>query len=149
MLWLWPWLCRDICNQPCEVFSGIIRLLQWLVLLITASVVLIFSSALDSCCKHLSFFFFLIAETKFHIQTKLLGMHFSVPSFSFISWVEGKIQVAVKRPNKKHWAHLPLTHKYRHTQNEVIRQGQRDAKNRTKQQMDSKRESLNYRQKVT
>lgn len=148
MLWLWPWLCRDICNQPCEVFSGIIRHLQWLVLLITASVV-IFSSALDSCCKHLSFFFFsLIAETKFHIQTKLLGMHFSVLSFPFISWVEGKIQVAVKRPNKKHWAHLPLTHRYRHTQNEVIRQGQRDAKNGTKQQMGSKTESLNYRQKV-
>lgn len=42
-----------------------------------------------------------------------------------------------------------LAYKYIHTQNGVMRQGQRDAENRTEQHMDSKRESLNYRQKVT
>lgn len=78
----------------------------------------LFFLSLDSYCKVLSFF---IAETKFHILTKLWEMHFNVPSFFCIPQVGGKTQIGAKRPNNKHedtphhtrtHAHTQSTHKY-------------------------------------
>lgn len=72
-------LCRHIYSQPWEVFSEIIRHLQWLVLSITATVSLLFSAfpVIKLICKVLRF----LAEAKFHIPTRLWGMHFIVCGF--------------------------------------------------------------------